>query len=89
MDYKHHISVDSHRHFAKLCVTSTRILVEQGLKLIQEDLPFTEIITHYSPDLTLEDVKVCAAYAMDLMRNEEIHLETHSSASWPIITAFS
>jgi uncharacterized protein (DUF433 family) len=76
MDYKHHISVDSRRHFGKPCVAGTRILVEQVLELIQEGIPFSEIIINYYPDLTLEDVKACAAYATDLVRNEEIHLET-------------
>lgn len=76
MDYKRHISVDSRRHFGKPCVAGTRILVEQVLELIQEGIPFSEIISNYYPDLTLEDVKACAAYATDLVRNEEIHLET-------------
>ena len=76
MDYKHRINVDSRRHFGKPCVAGTRILVEQVLELIQEGIPFDEIITHYYSDLTLEDVKACAAYATDLVRNEEIHLET-------------
>lgn len=76
MDYRRHISVDSRRHFGKPCVAGTRILVEQVLELIQEGIPFHEIITSYYPDLTVEDVKACAAYATDLVRNEEIHLET-------------
>lgn len=72
MDYKHHINVDSRRHFGKPCVAGTRILVEQVLELIQEGVPFNHIIAHYYPDLTLEDVKACAAYATDLVRNEKI-----------------
>ena len=76
MDYKPHISVNGRRHFGKPCVAGTRILVEQVLELIQEGIPFQEIITDYYPDLTVEDVKACAAYATDLVRNEEIYLET-------------
>ncbi len=76
MNYKSHINIDAGRHFGKPCVAGTRILVEQVLELIQEGISFNEIIAHYYPDLTLEDVKACAAYATDLVRNEEIHLET-------------
>ena len=76
MDYKKHILVRGQRHFGKPCVVGTRILVEQVLELIQEGIPFPDIITNYYPDLTIEDIKACAAYALDLVRSEEIHLET-------------
>jgi len=76
MDYRRHILVRSQRHFGKPCVAGTRILVEQVLELIQEGIPFPDIIAHYYPDLTIEDIKACASYARDLVRSEEIHLET-------------
>jgi len=74
MNYKQHIMVDGRRHFGKPCVAGTRILVEQVLELIQEGISFTDIITTYYPDLTVEDVKACAAYARDLVRSEDIHI---------------
>jgi uncharacterized protein (DUF433 family) len=76
MDYRRHILVRAQRHFGKPCVAGTRILVEQVLELIQEGIPFPDIIAHYYPDLTIEDIKACAFYARDLVRSEEIHLET-------------
>ena len=76
MDYKSRIVVDRRRHFGKPCVAGTRILVEHVLELIEEGIPFADIISHYYPDLTIEDIKACAAYARALVRNEEIHLET-------------
>jgi uncharacterized protein (DUF433 family) len=76
MNYKSRIVVDGRIHFGKPCVAGTRIPVESVLELIQEGIPFAEIITTYYPDLTIEDVKACAAYATDLVRSEEIHLET-------------
>jgi len=76
MNYKSRIVVDGRIHFGKPCVAGTRIPVESVLELIQEGIPFAEIITTYYPDLTVEDVKACAAYATDLVRSEEIHLET-------------
>lgn len=63
-------------HFGKPCVAGTRIPVEGVLELIQEGIPFSEIVTKYYPDLTLEDVKACASYATELVRSEEIHIGT-------------
>ena len=76
MNYTSRVEVDGRRHFGKPCVAGTRILVEQVLELIKEGILFAEIITHYYPYLTVEDIKACAAYARDVMRNEAIHLET-------------
>jgi uncharacterized protein (DUF433 family) len=53
----------------------TRIPVEDVLELIQENIPFTEIIGKYYPDLEIEDIKACVRYATDLVRSEEIHAE--------------
>jgi uncharacterized protein (DUF433 family) len=47
------------------------------LELIQENIPFSEIIEKYYPDLEIEDIKACAKYATDLVRSEEIHVEPH------------
>jgi uncharacterized protein (DUF433 family) len=76
MNYRERVVVDGRVHFGKPCVTGTRILVEHVLELIQEGIPFEEIRTKYYPDLVIEDIKACAAYATDLVRAEEIHLET-------------
>ena len=74
--YKERIVIDSAIHFGKPCVAGTRIPVENILELIQENIPFNEIIEKYYPDLTIEDIKACAKYATDLVRSEEIHVET-------------
>lgn len=76
MNYRTRIVVDPHIHFGKPCVAGTRILVEHVLELIQEGIPFEVITTQYYPDLAIDDVKACAAYAVDLVRAEEIHIET-------------
>ncbi len=70
------IVIDSTIHFGKPCVAGTRIPVEAVLELIQEGIPFAEIIAKYYPDLQLEDIKACARYATELVRAEEIHAET-------------
>ena len=74
--YENRIVVDSNIHFGKPCVAGTRIPVEDVLELIQEGTTFTEIVQKYYPDLEIDDVKACARYATDLVRSEEIHLES-------------
>jgi len=73
--YENRIVIDPKIHFGKPCIAGTRIPVEDILELIQENIPFTEIIEKYYPDLEIEDVKACARYATDLVRSEEIHAE--------------
>lgn len=75
-NYKMRIEMDPRIHFGKPCVAGTRIPVEDVLELIQEGIPFNEIIQKYYPDLEIEDVKACARYATELVRSEEIHVET-------------
>ena len=74
--YEKRIVVDSNIHFGKPCVTGTRIPVEDVLELIQEGTTFTEIVQKYYPDLEIDDVKACARYATDMVKSEEIHLES-------------
>jgi len=44
------------------------------LELVHAGIPFEEIATKYYPDLTIDDVRACLQYAMDIIRTEEIHL---------------
>ena len=73
LNYKKRIVIDPRVHFGKPCVAGTRIPVENVLELIQEGIPFEEIVEKYYPDLEVEDVKACARYATELVRSEEIH----------------
>jgi uncharacterized protein (DUF433 family) len=76
MKYQDRLSVDPKVHFGKPCVAGTRILVEHVLELIQQGIAFSEIIEQYYPDLEIDDVKACMAYATELVRAEEIHIGT-------------
>jgi len=60
------IVIDPKVHFGKPCIAGTRIPVEDVLELIQENIPFTEIIGKYYPDLEIEDINACVKYAIDL-----------------------
>lgn len=72
---KERIVIDPRIHFGKPCIKGTRIPVENVLELIQENIPFKEIIEKYYPDLNMEDIKACARYATELVRREEIHVQ--------------
>jgi len=61
---KARIITDPNVHFGKPCIAGTRIKVQDVLELVQEGIPFTEIIEKYYPDLTIDDVKACVRYAL-------------------------
>ena len=68
------IAVEPRVHFGKPCVAGTRIAVQDVLELVDEDIPFNQIIRDYYPDLTVEDVHACIRYAIALVGAEDIHL---------------
>jgi uncharacterized protein (DUF433 family) len=73
-DYKNRIVIDPEIHFGKPCIAGTRISVENVLELIQEGISFKEIVEKYYPDLNIEDIKACAQYATEVVRNETIYV---------------
>jgi uncharacterized protein (DUF433 family) len=70
------ITVDPRIHFGKPCVAGTRITVQSVLELVEEGIPFDEIIRDYYPDLQLEDIHACLRYAIALVAAEDIHLRS-------------
>lgn len=76
MDYRERIVIDPGVHFGKPCVAGTRIPVEAVLELVQEGVPFEQIVASYYPDLDVLDVKACVHYAVEIVRSEEIHTAT-------------
>ena len=68
------ISINPTIHFGKPCVMGTRITVQSVLELVQEGIPFHNIVTDYYPDLEVEDVHACVRYAIALVSAEDIHL---------------
>lgn len=73
------IAVDPRVHFGKPCVAGTRIAVQDVLELVDEEIPFVQIIRDYYPDLTTEDIHACIRYAIALVGAEDIHLRTTSA----------
>jgi uncharacterized protein (DUF433 family) len=71
---KDRIVLDPNVHFGKPCIAGTRIKVEDVLELVEEGIPFTEIVDKYYTDLSIDDIKVCVRYALDIITSEEIHI---------------
>ncbi len=67
------IAVDPRIHFGKPCVAGTRIAVQDVLELVDEDIPFNQIIRDYYPDMTVEDIHACIRYAIALVGAEDYH----------------
>jgi len=54
-------------------VAGTRIMVYQVLDLLAAGKTPTEVISpDYFPDLTLEDVRACIAYASQIIRDDRV-----------------
>ena len=71
---KDRIVLDPNVHFGKPCIAGTRIKVEDVLELVEEGIPFIEIVNKYYTDLSIDDIKVCVRYALDIISSEEIHI---------------
>jgi uncharacterized protein (DUF433 family) len=71
---KGRIILDANVHFGKPCIAGTRIKVEDVLELVEEGIPFAEIVDKYFTDLSIDDIKVCVRYALDIITSEEIHI---------------
>ena len=71
--------VDPAVHFGKPCVQGTRIPVENVLELAREGLGFDEIVGDYYPALTVDDIRACIQYAIDVVKAEDIHIASNPS----------
>jgi uncharacterized protein (DUF433 family) len=66
------ISIDPRIMHGKPCIKGTRIPVYMILDLLAAGTPPGKIISdEYYPDLTLEDVYACIAFANQYVKNEE------------------
>lgn len=68
------IAVRPDIHFGKPCVAGTRIPVKDVLELVREGIAFPDILRDYYPDLTVEDIRACVQYAIEVVALEDIHL---------------
>jgi len=73
------ISIDKEICHGKPHVRGTRIMVQQVLDLLSDGATSQEIISEDFPDLTLDDVRACIAFANQLVRTEDIQIYETSS----------
>ena len=71
---KNRISIHPGIHFGKPCIAGTRIPVQDVLELICEGQTFEAITRDFFPDLSIEDLRACVQYAIDVLAIEDIHL---------------
>lgn len=64
VEYKNIIKRNPNKRFGKPCVRDTRITVYDVLNWLSTGKDFSEIIKDF-PELTVEDIKACLAYAAD------------------------
>ena len=64
INYKSIIKRNSNKRFGKPCVRDTRITVYDVLGWLAAGMTFNEIISDF-PELTMDDIKACLAYAAD------------------------
>lgn len=64
VEYKSIIQQNPNKRFGKPCVRDTRITVFDVLSWLASGMTFEEIINDF-PELSLQDIKACLAYAAD------------------------
>ena len=72
------IEVKPNVHFGKPCVAGTRIPVHNVLELVREGISFEQIRRDYYPDLSIDDIKACVQYAIDVVQAEDVHVSSAS-----------
>ena len=64
INYKSIIKRNPNKRFGKPCVRDTRITVYDVLGWLATGMTFNETISDF-PELTMDDIKACLAYAAD------------------------
>jgi uncharacterized protein (DUF433 family) len=67
VDYTKHITVELNKRGGKPCVRGLRITVGEVLDYMASEMTEDEILEDF-PDLTLNDLKACIAFAADRER---------------------
>ena len=67
VDYKQIIRRNPNKRFGKPCIRQTRITVYDVLGWLASGMNFEEILADF-PEITVEDIRACLAYAADRER---------------------
>ena len=71
MDYEGRITIEPGKRGGKPCIRGLRITVSDVLEYLASGMSPEEIVADF-PDLTLEDIKACLAFAADRERKLSI-----------------
>jgi uncharacterized protein (DUF433 family) len=67
MDYKDIITIEPDKRSGKPCIRGTRMTVQDVLEYLAGGMSEAELLADF-PDLTVEDIRACLAYAADRER---------------------
>jgi uncharacterized protein (DUF433 family) len=67
MDYTKYITITPDKRSGKPCIRDTRMTVTDVLEYLAGGMSADEIVAEF-PDLTLEDIRACLAFAADRER---------------------
>jgi len=67
MDYTKIITIDPDKRSGKPCIRGTRMTVTDVLEYLAGGMKPEELVAEF-PDLTLEDIRACLAFAADRER---------------------
>jgi len=67
MDYREHITILPGRRNGKPCVRDLRITVSDVLDYLAGGMTTEEVLADF-PDLTIDDIRACLAFAADRER---------------------
>jgi len=67
MDYTERITITPDKRSGKPCIRGTRMTVTDVLEYLAGGMSPEEIVAEF-PDLTLEDIRACLAFAADRER---------------------
>jgi uncharacterized protein (DUF433 family) len=67
MDYREYITITPDKRSGKPCIRDTRMTVTDVLEYLAGGMSAEEIVAEF-PDLTVEDIRACLAFAADRER---------------------
>jgi uncharacterized protein (DUF433 family) len=67
MDYKHLITIDPRKRSGQPCIRGMRITVQDVLEYLAEGMTPEQVLADF-PELTVEDLQACLAFAADRER---------------------
>ncbi len=67
MNYQDIITIEPGKRSGKPCIRGTRMTVSDVLEYLAGGMSFDEILSDF-PELTVEDIRACLAFAADCQR---------------------